>query len=412
MADSAHTAAELPLSGTVVVELGDSASAPFSGQVLAALGAEVWKVERPGAGDSSRGWGPSRWRGSGAAFHALNRGKRSIGLDLKDPAQLSTLHDLIERHADVFLHNLRPGSAAQYGLDAASLRARKPRLVCSELGAFGDAGPLRTEPGYDPMMQAFAGIMGLTGEEGQAPVRAGVSIIDFGAGLWLALGTVAALLRRERSGHGAAVSGSLLETAMAWMSINIANHAADGDPGGRHGSGVAIIVPHRAYAAADGHLVVSAANDRLFARLAAALGHPEWAADPKFSTNAVRLSHRREIDGLIGHVIAQQPRAWWQDRLSRAGLPCAPVQTVDELVRHPQAQALGLLDRQDGSDLAMVGLPLSFDGRRPPPLAPAPDIGQHDAELWRALGRAPSGHADQDVPAGSPRAQSARAKPA
>ncbi|MFT3721687.1 CaiB/BaiF CoA transferase family protein [Pseudorhodoferax sp.] len=375
---------DLPLAGITVVELGDSASAPFAGHVLAGLGAEVWKVERAG-GDSSRSWGPSQWRGSGAAFHALNRGKRSICLDIKDPVQLATLHDLIERHADVFLHNLRPGSCGQYRLDPESLRARKPALVVCEVGAYGHVGPLNQLPGYDPLMQAFSGIMMLTGEDGQAPVRAGVSIVDFGTGMWAVIGVVSALLRRERRKIGATVNSSLLETAIAWMSIGIANYAADGEPGGRHGSGVAFIVPHRAYEAADGYAIISAANDRLFARLAEALGHPEWAADPKFATNAARLENRKEIDALIGQVMQQHTRAHWQKHFDGFGLPCASVQTTAELYEHAQTKALGILGKTCEEEIDLVGMPLSFDRLRPAPLEPAPDVGQHNAQLQQLL---------------------------
>ena len=226
---------DLPLSGVVVVELSDSASAPFSGKILASLGAEVWKIERP-TGDSARGWGPSEWKGSGAAYHALNRGKRSVCIDIKDREQLATLHRLIAEHADVFIHNLRPASA-QYGLDADSLRVTKPELIYCEIGAFGHLGPLNMLPGYDPLMQAFSGIMSITGEEGQAPVRAGVSIVDFGAGLWAVIGILSALYRRQIKHCGATVNGSLLETAIGWMTVAIANYSADGDTGGRHGSG-------------------------------------------------------------------------------------------------------------------------------------------------------------------------------
>lgn len=376
---------DLPLAGIVVVELGDSASAPFGGQVLAALGAEVWKIERPGSGDSSRGWGPSKWKGEGAPYHALNRGKRSICLDIKDPAQLSTLHALIEQHADVFLHNLRPGSAGQYALDPDSLRARKPELICCEVGAFGHLGPYNTRPGYDPLMQAFAGIMSVTGEEGQAPVRAGVSIVDFGTGLWSVVGILAALFRRARTRAGATVNGSLLETAIAWMTINLCNYAADGDLGGRWGSGVPIIVPHRAFPASDGHIIVSAANDRLFARLADALGHPEWGTDPRFATNAGRLANRADIDRLIGEVLSRNTRAHWQAVLESRGLPTAPVQTAAELFHHEQARALGIFGKPSEDEVETVQLPLSFDGKRPPPLHSAPGIGQDNAALQRLI---------------------------
>lgn len=199
---------DLPLQGVVVVELSDNASLPFGGWILAGLGAEIWKVERPG-GDASRGYGPSKWKGSGAGFHALHRGKRSICLDIKDPEQLLTLHQLIQDHADVFVHNMRPGSVSKYGLDPESLRTRKPHLICAELGAFGHLGPMSTEPGYDPLMQAFAGIMNITGEEGQAPVRAGVSIVDFGSGMWTVIGILAALVCRM-------ADETLIKGSMRW----------------------------------------------------------------------------------------------------------------------------------------------------------------------------------------------------
>ncbi|AIO37988.1 coA-transferase III family protein [Burkholderia cenocepacia] len=371
---------DLPLSGVVVVELSDSASAPFAGKILASLGADVWKIERP-TGDSARGWGPSEWKGSGAAYHALNRGKRSVCIDIKDREQLATLHRLIAEHADVFIHNLRPGSSAQYGLDADSLRVTKPELVYCEIGAFGHLGPLNTLPGYDPLMQAFSGIMSITGEEGQAPVRAGVSIVDFGSGLWAVVGILSALYRRQIKHCGATVNGSLLETAIGWMTVAIANYSADGDTGGRHGSGVAFIVPHRAYATADGYLIVSAANDALFAKLCAALQRPEWARDERFATNAARLRNRAEIDRLIGEQLATESRATWQARLQAAGIPVAPIQTTAEVVAHAQTHALGIIEKPSDDEIGLVGLPLSFDGKRPPPLYAAHEIGADNASL-------------------------------
>ncbi|MDQ0382477.1 CaiB/BaiF CoA transferase family protein [Amycolatopsis thermophila] len=375
---------ELPLTGIVVVELSDSASAPFAGKILAELGAEVWKVERP-TGDSARGWGPSQWKGDGAAFHALNRGRRYLSLDIKDREQLTTLHRLIAERADVFLHNLRPGTAARYGLDAESLRVTKPELIHCEIGAFGKAGPLRELPGYDPLMQAFSGIMDVTGEEDGEPVRAGVSIVDFGTGMWAVIGVLAALHRRHVKHTGANVDASLLETAIAWMSVGIAGYEADGNPGGRHGSGVAFIVPHRAFATADGALVVSCANDALFARLCAALDRPEWAGDPRFATNAARLANRAEIDRLIGERLATGTRAQWRHRLEAAGIPCAPVQTTAELVAHEQTRELGIIGAPEPGEIGVVGLPLSFDGLRPPPLHAVREVGADNDLLGAVL---------------------------
>ncbi|MFF1762920.1 CaiB/BaiF CoA transferase family protein [Streptomyces sp. NPDC058266] len=375
---------DLPLSGIVVVELSDSASAPFTGKVLAELGAEVWKVERP-SGDSARGWGPSMWKGSGAAFHALNRGKRCISVDIKDRDQLATLHRLIAERADVFIHNLRPGSSAQYGLDADSLRVTKPELICCEIGAFGHEGPLNTLPGYDPLMQAFSGIMSVTGEEEGAPVRAGVSIVDFGSGMWAVIGILAALHRRNTKHCGATVNGSLLETAIAWMSVGIAGYNTDGAPGERHGSGVAFIVPHHAYPTADGDLVVSCANDALFARLCEVLERPEWATDDRFATNAGRLRNRSEIDRLIGERLAKESRAYWQQRLQASGIPVAPIQTTAEIIAHEQTRALGIIGKPSDDEIGVVGLPLSFDGKRPPPLPAARDIGADNDKIDEVL---------------------------
>ncbi|WP_194903603.1 CaiB/BaiF CoA transferase family protein [Catenulispora rubra] len=375
---------ELPLAGIVVVELSDSASAPFAGKILAELGAEVWKVERP-TGDSARGWGPSKWKGDGAAFHALNRGRRYLRLDIKDGGQLATLHRLIAERADVFLHNLRPGSAARYGLDADSLRVTKPELIHCEIGAFGKAGPLRELPGYDPLMQAFSGIMDITGEEDGGPVRAGVSIVDFGTGMWAVIGVLAALHRRHLKHTGATVDASLLETAIAWMSVGIAGHQADGNPGSRHGSGVAFIVPHRAFSTTDGALIVSCANDALFTRLCAALDRPQWADDPRFATNSARLDNRAEIDRLIGDRLATGTRAQWRARLEDAGIPCAPVQTTAELVAHEQTRELGIIGTADPGEIGVVGLPLSFDGLRPPPLHSVREIGADNDLLGSVL---------------------------
>jgi crotonobetainyl-CoA:carnitine CoA-transferase CaiB-like acyl-CoA transferase len=375
----------LPLEGVVVVELGDSASAPFAGKALAELGAEVWKVERP-SGDSSRGWGPSSWEGSGASFYGLNRGKKLVSIDIKDPEQLEQLQRFIITRADVFLHNLRPGTSARYGLDAEALRTAKPDLIHCEVGAFGHTGAMSTLPGYDPLMQAFAGIMSLMGEEGQPPVRAGVSIVDFGTGMWAVIGILAALFRRERKSMGASVDTSLLESALAWMTVGIANYNTDGDVGGRFGSGVGFIVPHRAYSTADGELVVGCANDALFAGLCEVLEHPEWATDPRFATNQGRLRNRHEIDRLIGEVLATRTRAHWMEVLGARGVPAAPVQTVDEIVAHPQTAALGIIeDAEDGRGPRLVGLPVSFDGERPPAGRQASGVGADNDEFQRRL---------------------------
>lgn len=370
----------LPLDGTTVIELGDSAAAPFCGQILADLGAKVIKIERPGGGDPARQWGNKK-QGLSPTFAALNRNKRSAVVDLKNPAELARLHAVIRDRADVFLHNLRPGTAGHFGLDGAALLEANPRLVYCALGAFGNKGPLAKAPGYDPLMQAFGGIMSATGEQGRPPVRVGVSIIDFGAGMWSAIGILAALNRRASTGQGGIVDTSLYETALSWMTLLSADFLASGEKPKRLGSGTVITAPYRAYETSDGHLVVAAPNDRLFAKLAQVLGAPQWTADERFASTQARLRNRDLLDAAIGDIMAGDSRAAWMRKLEEAGVPNAPLQDIEEVHAHPQTAALKmLLDTSFGMQL--MGLPLSFEGRRPGLRSEPPAYGQHTNEVF------------------------------
>jgi crotonobetainyl-CoA:carnitine CoA-transferase CaiB-like acyl-CoA transferase len=368
------SAPEQPLAGLVVVELGHSVAAPFAGQVLGDLGAEVIKIEKP-AGDDARQWGPPFVDGAAATFQALNRNKQSWALDLRDERQRAHLQALILERADVVIQNMRPGQVETLGLDAVSLRARKPALVYCNLGAFGRGGPLQARPGYDPLMQAFGGIMSVVGEPGGQPVRVGPSIIDMGAGLWAVLGIQAALLRRSATGEGATVDTSLFETAVAWMTMYAAQYQASGTLPGKNGSGQAGIVPYRAYRTADGDLVVAAGNNALFAKLCAALGQPEWAADPRFIDNPSRVQNADALYALLEPAFLARDSAAWIERLDAAGVPCAPVQDVAQMLEHPQTKSLQLLQPVAGSSIPMIGLPVRFDGARPRPRHASPALG-------------------------------------
>ena len=370
------SAASLPLDGIVVIELGHSVAAPSAGQILGDLGAEVWKIEKA-EGDDARTWGPPFVDGASATFQSLNRNKQSWVLDLRDAAQRARLQALIDERADVVLQNMRPGQADELGLGALAQRARKPALVYCNLGAFGGAGPLADRPGYDPLMQAFGGIMSVVGEPGGAPVRVGPSIIDMGTGMWAALGIVSALLRRRQTGEGATVDVSLFETAACWMTMYAAQYQAGGAMPGKNGSGQTGIVPYRAYRTADGDLVVAAGNNALFARLCQVLGHPEWAQDSRFVDNPTRVAHAAALYALLEPAFRAHGNADWIERLDAAGVPCAPVQDVAQMLVHPQTQALGLLQPVPGSSIPMIGLPLRLDGQRPLPRGAAPALGQH-----------------------------------
>jgi crotonobetainyl-CoA:carnitine CoA-transferase CaiB-like acyl-CoA transferase len=247
----------LPLTGIVVVELGTSVAGPFGAQILGDLGATVIKVENPETGDDARGWGPPFWYGSSATFQSLNRNKRSVAVDLKDADQRKQLRDFIIRDADVVLQNLRPGLVVRFGLDH-TLIDDKPTLIYCNLGSFGDRGPLRDQPGYDPLMQAFCGIMSITGEPERPPVRVGPSIIDMGAGMWCAVGILAALTQRAKTGRGCRVDTSLFETGLAWMTIPAATTLASGREPGRMGTETSILAPYKAFKASDKYLVIAA----------------------------------------------------------------------------------------------------------------------------------------------------------
>ena len=369
-----------PLAGMVVVELGHSVAAPFAGQILSDLGAEVVKVEKP-EGDDARKWGPPFVDGASATFRALNRNKRSVVVRLREAADREALVRYILDHADVVLQNLRPGQAEAMGVGAQALLAAKPALVYCNMGAFGATGPLADQPGYDPLMQAFGGIMSVVGEPGQSSVRVGPSIVDCGTGMWAVIGILSALMRRRDSGRGGVVDVSLFETAAGWMTLHAAQYAASGELPVKTGSGQVGIVPYRAYATADGELVVAAGNDNLFRRFAGVLGHPEWVDDPRFVSNPERVRNGATLYGLIEPEMARQPTAHWVGLLNAAGVPCAPVQNVRQMLEHEQTRVLGIAQEVPGSSIPLIGLPISFDGIRPTPRHAAPALGEHTEDI-------------------------------
>ena len=375
MTQASPAAGAAPLAGITVIELGHSVAAPFAGQILADLGAEVIKIEKA-AGDDARHWGPPFLDGAAATFQGINRGKRSWVLDLRDPDCLAQLHALIETRADVVLQTMRPGQVEKLALDAASLRARKPALVYCNLGAFGSVGPLADRPGYDPLMQAVGGIMSVVGEAGGAPVRVGPSIIDMGSGMWAAMGILSLLMRRHTTGEGGVVDVSLFETAACWMTMYATQYMAGGAMPGKNGSGQAGIAPYRAYRTIDGDLVVAAGNDKLFRALCGVVGHPEWANEPRFANNALRVENSPALYALLEACFATQTTQAWTERLDADGVPCAPVQNVAQMLEHPQTQALGLMQDVPGSSVPLMGLPLRLDGQRLRPQGPSPRLGE------------------------------------
>ena len=370
-----------PLDGITILDLSRVLACPFASMILAELGAEVIKVEPPGTGDDARNWGPPFAAGASTVFNAFNRNKRSAAIDLKDPAQVAALRRFVAAEADIVIQNLRPGLVEKLGLDSATLRGDKPALIYCHLGAFGPAGPLRDRPGYDPLMQAYGGIMGITGEEGRPPVRVGPSLVDQGAGMWGIIGILAALRRRDATGEGCEVGTSLYETALNWVSAQVSTLAVTGRPPRKLGTENAGIAPYRAFEASDGWLVIAAGNDNLFRRCAAALGHPDWAGEPRFRTNPDRVREREALNALVSAVVATRSRAEWLAVLMDAGVPCAPVLSLDEVVAEPQFEAMGMMQRTPDGDLSLLGLPLRFDGERPALRSAPPALGEATARV-------------------------------
>ncbi|MEI2415445.1 CoA transferase [Orrella sp. JC864] len=387
---AASDGAPRPFEGLVVVELGHSVAAPFAGQILGELGATVIKVEKDD-GDAARKWGPPFAEGASTIFQALNRNKQSVVCQLRDPAQLQALRELILSRADVVLQNLRPGQIEALGLDGPALLAARPSLVYCNMGAFGRAGPLKGHPGYDPLMQAFGGIMSTTGEPGRPAVRVGASIVDLGTGMWAVIGILSALWTRRESGRGQVVDVSLFETATTWVSLIASQVLASGESPGRHGSGTASIVPYKGYATRDGEIVVAAGSDALFRALARTVGHPEWAEDPRFADNPSRVRNQKLLYGWLDEIFLQDDTGRWMEKLEAAGVPCSPVHEMDQVLAHPQTAALGLVQRVPGTAMDVIGLPLSFDGLRPAPRARPPALGEHTDTLLGAAARAPGG---------------------
>jgi crotonobetainyl-CoA:carnitine CoA-transferase CaiB-like acyl-CoA transferase len=373
---------KLPLESLVVIELGHSVAAPVAGLILAELGATVLKVENPEGGDDARNWGPPFLHGAAGMFQAINRSKLSVAIDLKSDAERATLTRYIVENADIVVQNMRPGLIERYGLDAASLRKLKPSLIYCNMTAFGASGPMKGAPGYDPLLQAFGGLMSVTGHEGAEPVRTGPSIIDQGAGMWAVIGILAALLKRKETGEGCEVATSLFETALSWMCMATAAYIASGNVPKRVGSENGGMAPYKAYQASDGWVVIAAANDNLFRRFAKAVGHPEWPEIPDFSSNSNRVRNRERVNAMVADVIRTKPRQHWIDAFAVASVPCAPLQSLDEVLNHPQTAAVGMLQTSSDGKFSLMGLPLQFDGERPAFRKNPPELAEDNGLLF------------------------------
>jgi crotonobetainyl-CoA:carnitine CoA-transferase CaiB-like acyl-CoA transferase len=365
------------LSGIRVLDLSRVLAGPWCSQLLADLGATVLKIERAGNGDDTRRWGPPWYTPEIASYYTCtNRGKYSIAADFNDADQLAQVKALAER-ADVVIENFKVGSLRGYGLDAGSLRTANPRLVYCSISGFGQNGPMADQAGYDFALQGFTGLMQITGEPGREPQKVGVAVIDLFTGLYATNAITAALLRRSRSGEGATIDCSLLDSGLALLANQAAGYLVSGQSPKPLGNAHPSIVPYQTYATRDGFLVLAVGNDSQFSALAQALQKPHWSSDPRFATNPARVAHRDLLNAELGPLLETQSRAHWIALLGPLGVPCTPVQSVAEVFAEPQVAARALSVPLEGATgcpgLKTVGQPMVIDGLRPAhPLAPGP----------------------------------------
>jgi crotonobetainyl-CoA:carnitine CoA-transferase CaiB-like acyl-CoA transferase len=380
-----------PLEGIKVLDLSRVLAGPWCTQLLADLGAEVTKIERPGHGDDTRHWGPP-WHGEGdrrvaAYFLSCNRGKKSAAIDFARPEGAALVRRLAER-ADVVVENFKVGGLEKFGLDAKSLRAANPRLVYASITGFGQDGPYAERAGYDYIIQGMGGLMNITGlpdgVPGGGPMRVGVAVVDLFTGLYTCVAILSALYRREKTGEGATIDMALFDTQLAMLANQASNALVSGKDPPRQGNTHPNIVPYQPFDAADQPIIVAIGNDRQFAKLAAICGHPDWTGDERFASNGARVANRDAMVQLVSEAIAQKPASDWLDQLEEAGIPAGPINSISRALGDVQAKHRHMVRSIAG--VPTVGSPVRLDGARADSDLPPPALGEHTDEVLASLG--------------------------
>jgi crotonobetainyl-CoA:carnitine CoA-transferase CaiB-like acyl-CoA transferase len=383
-----HDGPGTTLAGIKVLDLTRNLAGPFATMILGDLGADVVKVEAPGRGDDTREWRPPSWNGESTQFLAANRNKRSIAVDLDDPAGAGIVRALARR-SDIVIESFKPGSLDKRGLGYDALAAENPGLIFCTISAFGDVGPMAGRPGYDPVIQAYSGMMSITGEADRPPVRLPIGAIDLGTGLWCTIAIQSALLRRRESRRGCFIDTSLFEVAVWWLSYHLGGYLATGSVPQRHGTRAAFLAPYEVFPTAEGEIMVCAGNDHLFEVLCAVLGTDELAGEERFATNAERVANRDELRALLSAVFAQRSAAEWEERLLARQFPASRIRSIADMAHDPQVAALGLLahvTHPNIADLTLVDSPVSQDGQRALLRLAPPLLGQHTDDVLGELG--------------------------
>jgi len=378
------------LEGVRVLDLSRVLAGPWCGQLLADYGADVIKVERPGAGDDTRGWGPPWWGDSAdknsAYYLSANRGKRSVAIDIATPEGAAMVRQLASG-ADVVLENYKVGQLAKYGLDCAALQYINPRLVYCSVTGYGQTGPYAPAAGYDFAIQATGGLMSVTGEKdgvpGSQPQKVGVAVADLFTGVYAATAILAALIERGRTGRGRHIDAALLDTQVAMLANQASNHLVGGLRPKRMGNAHLNVVPYQVFATQDGHIVLAVGNDGQFSRFCQLNGHPEVALDPRFATNEGRINHRAELIPTLAGWMLGRSTTQWTALLEPNAVPCAPILELPEVFKHPQVLARGMQIHH--GDMPMVATPMCFDGQRPVADQRPPGLDEHGDAVRAAL---------------------------
>lgn len=371
-----------------VLDLTRNFAGPYCTMILGDLGADVIKVERLGIGDDTRNWAPPTWNGVSTTFMSANRNKRSLAVDLNTPEGLEIVRRLAQE-ADMLVESFRPGSLAKRGLGYEDLKVDNPGLIYCSISAYGPTGPLKDEPGYDPIVQALSGVIDMTGEPDQEPVRLPISAMDLGAGMWAVIGLLSAQLRKQETGQGCRVETSLFETAAWWMNYHVVAYLGTGVSPTRQGTGTPFIAPYEIFPASDEGVLVCAGNDSLFRSFMEILDIPELADDARFTTNPSRVKNRVELRKLIIERFKNRTSVEWVELLETRAIPCSRINTVANFAQNEQLAALGLLGsfpHPQVPDLRLVDSAVSLDGVRSAQKLPPPLLGQHTDEILGDLG--------------------------
>jgi len=379
------------LAGIRVLDLTRALAGPYCTMFLGDMGAEVAKIEQPNVGDDSRGWGPPFVGKESAYFLAINRNKKSLAIDMKTDQGVELVRRLASK-ADVLIENFRPGTMERFGLGEPELRGLNPRLIYASLSGFGADGPMKDWPGYDLIIQAWGGFMSITGRPDGEPTKVAVAIIDIVAGLMLGKAIAAALFARERTGIGQRIDTSLLEAEVACLIPYGSDYLATGKVPGRNGNAHPNIVPYQSFNTLDGYMVVGAASEGNWQRLCQAIERPELANDPRFAKNAQRVANRKELIDILTDIFLKRDTITWIRLLGEAGIPCAPVNTIDRVFNEPQVRHRGMLleiEHPTAGKVRMAGMPLKFSNTPASVRLPPPLLGQHTEEVlasWLGMG--------------------------